>query len=401
MDILISSINLKEKLKDVHRVEIAGISALGNNLFLLLNIWNTEAYKSLLQQIFVFDRHTLRINDKYKISKNLKWNCIYNLNENIYLMSNFSSLYSGAALVLFKENTIITSQLFDKGYATEIHTIQRDQDDSFLISGSWHQCIPCGSHDDYVPVQWQSKVTIGDSGFIDEDIDQSNPKRIVLHIRDSDSNPENYYVLEDYGISKYDNDDVLIWNQGLGHYGAENLQPIHKMVPFFKIQNGKTVRDGVWFSGTDYTNSAEPFFGRISAGGTILSFKNILFNYPEIYKIHNLIPGNDNNCLLIGETLEIGHGTGIFMLFNHFLEGMWQQNIKYLNFSKTGLDLTIQDVPEFHNRYLQIKEIFPQSERLEDLNEIIIIGNTDHFRDRNNGYIWSVKINNVFNTDLK
>ncbi|MEL1253709.1 hypothetical protein AAEO57_07980 [Flavobacterium sp. DGU38] len=404
MDISVSSISLKEKFKDIHHVEIVGVSDSGNALFVLLNIWNTEEYKSLFQQIFVFDKHNLKIRDRYKISKNLKWNCIHGLNENTYLMgSNFSGLYSGAALVLFKGNTILTSQLFEKGYATEIHTIQKGKDESFLVSGNWYQCVMCGSHDDYVPVQWQSKVMIEDSGFIAEDIDQVNPKKIKLHI--PDSNPESYYVLEDYGISKYNVDGTLIWNQSLGYLGSENLKPIYKMAPFFKIQKDKTIQDGVWFSGADDNNSgrslSEPLFGRITAGGTILSFNKLLQNFSHIYKIHTLIPGNDNNCLLIGETLGIGQGTGIFILYNHFSEGVWQQSIKYLNFGKSGLELMIHDAPEFHNRYLQIKEIFPQSKNLEDLNEIIITGNADHLRDRNNGYIWSVRINNVFNTGTK
>ncbi len=375
------------------------VSTFDNNLFVLMNIWITEEYKSIVQRIFVFDRHTLRIKDKYKVSKNLKWNCIYNLNENIYLMgSNFSSLYSGAALILFKENTIITSQVFDKGYSTEIHTIQKEKDGSFLISGSWYQCVPFGGHDDYVPVQWQSKVTITDSGFIDEDIDQSNPKKIKSQIQDSDS--ENYYLTEDYGISKYNNDDVLIWNQGLGQYGAEDLQQIHKMVPFYKTQNGKTIQDGVWFSGSDQTNSgtgfSEPLFGRVTAGGTILSFKSILMNFPQLYKIHSLIPGTDNNCLLIGETLVAGQGNGLFILLNHFSDGIWKQSIKYLNFTKTGFELLIQDAPEFHNRYVQIKDIFPQSQRLEDLKKIIIFGNVSHLRDRDNGYVWTITISDSF-----
>ncbi len=87
---------------------------------------------------------------------------------------------------------------------------------------------------------------------------------------------------------------------------------------------------------------------------------------------------------------------GLFILYNHFTEGIWQQNIQYINFSENGLKFKIQDSPEFHNRYLQIKAICPQSERLEDLEEIIIFGNADHLRDRNNGFIWSVRINNAF-----
>ncbi|GGF21300.1 hypothetical protein [Flavobacterium limi] len=397
LDISVRSINLKRKFKDIHHAEIAGVSASGVDYAVLLNVWKTEEYKSLSQQIIVFNK--LEINKICKFSKNLKWNCIYNLDNGFYLLgSKYSGLYSCAVLALFKENILIYSKLLDKGYSTEIHSIQKDEGDSFLISGSWYQCVPCGSHDDYVPVQWQSKIIIESSGLSDEDIDQSNPKKIAFHIPDSDS--ENYFVTEDYGISKYNNYNELIWNQGLGHFGSENLQPIHKMAPFFKAQNGKTIQDGVWFSGSDQTNSgtgfSEPLFGRVTAGGTILSFKKILLNFSQIYKIHTLIPGIDNNCLLIGETLLVGKGTGIFILFNHFSEGIWHQSIKYLNFDKDGFELMIQDTPEFHNRYLQIKEIFPQSERLEDLEEIIILGNADYFRDRNNGYIWSVRINNPF-----
>lgn len=390
MEISIRSLDLKEKFKDIHHVEIAEVNAFATNYSLLLNIWKTEEYKSLNQQVIVLNK--LEIIAKYKFSKNLKWNCIHNLNNGFYLLgSKFSSLYSGAVLALFKENTIIASQLFAKGYATEIHTIQKDKEDSFLISGSWYQCLPCGSHDDYVPVQWQSQITIESSGF--KDRDQASLKTIKSHIPDSDTESKNYYILEDYGISKYNKDDELIWNQGLGNVGHESLKPIHKIVPFFKTHNGKTVQDGVWFSGADFS---EPLFGRVTGGGTILSFKNILIDFQEIYKIHTLIPGQDNNCLLIGETLIAGKGMGLFILYNHFTEGIWQQNIQYINFSENGLKFKIQDSPEFHNRYLQIKAICPQSERLEDLEEIIIFGNADHLRDRNNGFIWSVRINNAF-----
>lgn len=390
LEISIRSLDLKEKFKDIHHVEIAEVNAFATNYSLLLNIWKTEEYKSLNQQVIVLNK--LEIIAKYKFSKNLKWNCIHNLNNGFYLLgSKFSSLYSGAVLALFKENTIIASQLFAKGYATEIHTIQKDKEDSFLISGSWYQCLPCGSHDDYVPVQWQSQITIESSGF--KDRDQASLKTIKSHIPDSDTESKNYYILEDYGISKYNKDDELIWNQGLGNVGHESLKPIHKIVPFFKTHNGKTVQDGVWFSGADFS---EPLFGRVTGGGTILSFKNILIDFQEIYKIHTLIPGQDNNCLLIGETLIAGKGMGLFILYNHFTEGIWQQNIQYINFSENGLKFKIQDSPEFHNRYLQIKAICPQSERLEDLEEIIIFGNADHLRDRNNGFIWSVRINNAF-----
>lgn len=403
LDISIRSINLKEKFKDIHHVEIAGISSF-NNEYALLNIWYTEEYNSLSQQIIVFDK--LQILNKYKLSKNLKWNCIYKVNDGSYLLgSKFSSLYSGAALVLFKDDTIVMSKIFDKGYATQINSIQRDKDDTILIKGNWHKCVPCGGHDDYFPELWQSKIKIESSGFIEEDLDDSCQNSIKLFVSDSDLNPENYYVLEDFGISKYNNDDVLIWNQGLGYFGSESLQPIHKIAPFFKTQNRETIQDGIWFSGADHTNSdrnlSEPLFGRLTAGGTILSFKKILLKFPEIYKIHTIIPGIDNNCLLIGETLIMGQGNGLFLLYNHFSEGIFQQDIQYINFSKTGLKLTIQDTPEFHNRYLNIKEICPQSERLEDLKEIIIFGNASHLRNRDNGDVWSIKINNDFNNALK
>lgn len=404
LDISIRSINLKEKFKDIHHVEIAGISFFKNEYSAILNIWHTEEYNSLSQQIVVINR--LKIINKYKLSKNLKWNCIYSLNDGSYLLgSKFLSLYSGAVLALFKDNAIVMSKLFDKGYATEIRTIQTNKDDSLLIKGNWYKCVPCGGHDDYFPELWQSKITIENSGLIDEDLEDLYQNLIKSSIPDSDLNPENYYVLEDFGISKYDNNDELIWNQGLGHTGSESLQPLNKIVPFFKTQNGEIIQDGVWFSGADLTDSdrslSEPLFGRITAGGTILSFKSILFNFPEIYKIHNIIPGIDNNCLLIGETLIMGQGNSLCLLYNHFSEGIWQQDIQYINFSKTGLKLVIENKPEFHNRYLHIKEICPQSERLEDLKEIIFFGNASHLRNRDNGNVWAIKINNDFNTSFK
>ncbi|MDR7212092.1 hypothetical protein [Flavobacterium piscis] len=335
LNISIRSINLKEKFKDIHHVEITGISSFDNEYAALLTIWDTEEYKSLFQQIVVFDK--LQIINKYRLSKNLKWNCIYSLNDGSYLLgSKFSSLYSGAALALFKDKTIVMSKKFDTGYATEISTIQADNDGSLLIKGSWYKCVPCGGHDDYFPEPWQRKITIESSGFIEDDLYNSYQNSIRHSIPDSDLNPENYYVLEDFGISKYNNDDQLMWNQGLGHIGSESLQPIHTIVPFFKTQNGETIQDGVWFSGADHTNSdrslSEPLFGRITAGGTIQSFKDLLFNFPEIYKIYTIIPGMDNNCLLIVETLIIGEGSGLCLFYNHFSEGSWQQDITVYQF---------------------------------------------------------------------
>lgn len=404
MDISIKEINLKVRYKDIHHAEIAGINSFDDENAVLLNIWHTEEYKSVSQQIIVFNK--FNIVKKYRLPKNLRWNCIYSLNDGTYLLgSKFSSTHSGAVLALFNGNAIVMSKVFDKGSYTEICTIQRDIDNTVLLKGNWYKCVPCGGHDDYVPELWQSRITTGSSGFIDEDLDESYQSVIKLSIPDSGLNPENYYVLEDFGISKYSNDDKLIWNQGLGHVGHEGLQPLKKIVPFFKTQNGQTIQDGVWFSGADHTHSdrslSEPLFGRITAGGTILSFKNILFDFPSIYKIHTLISGMDNNCLLIAETLIMGQGNGLCLLYNHFTEGVWQQQIKYINFTETDLTLIIQDKPEFYNTYLDIKKICPQNERFEDLKEIIIFGNVSHLRNRDNGNIWSIKINEAFNTSFK
>lgn len=399
MDISITSINLKEKFKDIHHVEITAMSSFDNEHTALLNIWQTEEYKSLSQQIIVVRK--AQIINKYKLSKDLKWNCIYSLNDSSYLLgSKFSSFYSGSVLALFNDIKIKNYKIFDKGYSTEINIIERDIENTILIRGNWYKCVPCGGHDDYVPELWQSRITIEDPDFIDEDVDLSYQSLIKTSVPDSDLNSENYYVLEDFGISKYSNDNKLIWNQGLGHIGQEGLQPLNKIVPFFKTQNGQTIQDGVWFSGTDYTDSdrslSKSSFGRVSAGGTILSFKNLLFNFHEIYKIHTIVPGTDNNCLLIGETLIMGQGSGLFLLYNHFSEGIWQQQIKYLNFIETDLTLIIQDKPKFHNRYLDIKKISPQSERLEDLKEIIIFGNASHLRNRDNGNVWTISISDSF-----
>jgi len=49
LDRSIRSINLKEKIKDIHHIEIAGISSLDKEYVSLLNIWFTEWYNSLPQ----------------------------------------------------------------------------------------------------------------------------------------------------------------------------------------------------------------------------------------------------------------------------------------------------------------------------------------------------------------
>jgi hypothetical protein len=397
LSMLLNTIDLKKKFERSHCVQIVSVTFCDTIYISLLNIWSTDNYQSIQQVVVYFKGDDIVAIYKNICEKGTLWKCIYGIeNGNYWLGSGYSSLNSGAKLALFKEDKLLTSRLFDKGYSTEITKIENGNDEAILIKGNWYECVPAGGHDDFYPEKWNTKIAKDGLDFIDAE----NPilKQSYFPASISDSNSGSFYILESHGISKYSVVGEIIWNQGLGHIGLEGLMPLNKIVPYYKTQNGKTVTDGVWFSGIDYTNSdraiEDPLFGRVTAGGTILSLTSILYDFSEIYKIHAIVPGMDSNCLLIGETLRIGEGTGLFLLQIHFSGGVCSKKVRYLNFNADDLQLSISDNPSFQERYLDIKGVYPQSSSIEDLNEIIIFGNVNHLRNRDNGMIWSIKILN-------
>jgi hypothetical protein len=395
LSILLNTIDLKKKFENPYAVQIVSVTSGEAIYIVLLNIWITDNYQSIEQVVVYFEGNKISAICKDIFEKGTLWKCVYGLENGKYLLgSSYSSINSGAKLGLFKEDQLLTSRIFDKGHCTEITKIESINGGAILINGNWYECVSAGSHDDFYPERWQTKILKDGLDFIEAE----NPvlKQSYFSESISDSNSGDFYVLESHGISKYSAEGERIWNQGLGHFGLEGLMPLNKIAPYYKTQNGITVTDGVWFFGIDYSYADRvlegPMFGRVTAGGTILSFTQILNDFPEIYKIYAIISGKDSNCLLIGETLRIGEGTGLFLLHVHFSNGVFSTDIQYLNWITDDLQLSISDIPSFQERYLDIKGIYPQSSNLEDLNEIIIFGNVNYLRNRDNGMVWSIKM---------
>lgn len=387
--------DLKTKFGNPHQVEIISVTDRDAIYIALLNIWITENFQSIEQVVVRFKGAKIVAIYKDIFEKGTLWKCIYGLeNGSYWLGSDYSSLNSGAKLALFKEDELITSRIFDKGYSTEITKIERSNNHSIIIKGNWYKCHRMGGHDDFYPESWHTKISKEGEDFSDTEnpvLEQSYFSSSIL-----DSNSGGFYILESHGVSKYSVEGKQLWNQGLGSFGLEKMMSLNKIVPYYRTQNNRTVNDGVWFLGIDYTYTERvvksPLFGRVTAGGTLLSFSHILNDFPEIYKIHDIVPGTVSNCLLIGETLRIGEGSGIFLLHVHFSRGVFITNIQYLNCDTSDLQLSISDNPSFQGCYLDIKGVYTQSGNLEDLNEIIIFGNVDHHRNRDNGMVWSIKM---------
>jgi hypothetical protein len=400
LDITIDTLNLKKHFENSHHAAISQVVVDGSTYYVLVNIWENEKFNSQQQQILIIEN--LNIVKSYKLPDTVLWNCMQVVANGSFLLgSSYLNNDLGGILILYQNDRILFSETFDKGYSTEIKSIERgDKNDSYIIHGYWYQPYSVGGHDEFQVNSWLEKIELKHSGFSRLEVTSENHIEEEAKIYELGIDPQYFYKIENYGISKYSTDNKLIWKQGLGQIALEDLQPLNTMAPFFKNSNGKTIQDGVWFSGTDHTDTDRGFskvlFGRITAGGTILSFKNTLSNFPEIYKIHIIVPGNGNNCLLIGETQSMRQGSGLFLLYNYYLEGNYHQQIKYVNFIETDLTLINQDKAEFNNCYLNIKEICPQSERLEDLKEIIIFGNASHLRNRDNGDVWSIAILDSF-----
>lgn len=391
--------NLKEEFGDPHHVEIVSVSYAEDRHMVLLNIWITNEYRSIEQVVaFVNNTHVVA---RYRLDENsdLRWQCVYTLNHrSYYLGSAYSSLYKGAKLALLDRGLLKKAQLFDKGYGTTINRIEASFNKTLLISGDWYKCERAGGHDDYWPVSWC--LVVGEDTFepiVNALTRPLPPKGTFVAQR------EDYYCLEDYGVSKYVDIEGrrLLWNQGLGSIGKEELMPIQQIAPFYTKHKDKPLKaDGVWFAGTDYTHEdrpyARPFLGRVTSKGTILSFAPELEDYPAIRKIHALVAGADSDCLLIGETLEIGKGTGFFFLYLNFSGISWVKNIQYLNFQHSHLLTFMGDLPMFDDCYFETKEIHIQGEHLAELAQIQIFGNLSHGRNRDNGILYSIDIKKLF-----
>lgn len=393
--ILLHITDLKTKFGNPHQVEIVSVTARDAISIALLNIWPTDNFQSIEQVVVRFNGAKIIAIYKDIFEKGTLWKCIYGLeNGNYWLGSDYSSLNLGAKLALFKEGELVTSRIFDKGYYTEITKIESSNYNSIIIKGNWYKCHRMGGHDDFYPENWQTKISKEGQDFLDTE----NPiaKQSCFSSSISDLNSGDFYTLENYGVSKYSKEGKQIWNQGLGSFGQEETMALNKIVPYYRTQNNRTVADGVWFLGIDYRYTGRvvksPLFGRVTAGGTLLSFSHILNDFPEIYEIHAIVPGSVSNCLLIGETLRIGEGTGLFLLHVHFSGGVFNTNIQYLNCNANNLQLYVSDNRSFQGCYLDIKGVYSQSYNLEDLNEIIIFGNVNYLRNRDNGMVWSIKI---------
>ncbi|WP_348799737.1 hypothetical protein [Flavobacterium adhaerens] len=387
--------NLQEVFENSHRVEIMSVTRTDTSCLALLNVWKTDKYASIEQEIVCFDG--IEIVDILAgiTEKETRWQCIYGLeNKKFWIGSTYKDYTNPAKLFLFEKEKLIKSLFFDKGYSTEIINIEPSLDESLLIVGNWYELVKSGSHDDFWPQRWETKITKEGEDYIENE----RPSIYRNYLPDiiSDPTSNTFYAIENYGVSKYTSDEKLLWNQGLGHVQQEGLMPINKMALFYRTQNGEIFSDGVWFSGMDHTiidrSARNPFFGRVTAGGTILSFTHLLNDFPEIHKIHKIISGKDNNCLLIGETLHIGRGKSMFLLYIQYSNGAFAKQIKYLNFCTNDLQLSIGDFPWFEGHYLEVKQIYPNSSHLEDLKEIIIFGNVSHLKNRDKGMVWSVKM---------
>lgn len=399
LTILLQTKDLKERFESAHCVQIVSVTSNSTINMALINVWITDEYKSIEQVVIYFNG--TEIIDVHDIAeKGVRWKCIYGLeNSKYWLGSDYSSLNSGAILALFKDHFRLTSRSFDKGYGTEIIRMDTGNDDAIIIEGNWYKCERAGGHDDFWPQKWVIKISKDGYDFVEKD----NPLFTESYFEDfiTDSGSDTFYFIENYGVSKYTNDGKLLWNQGLGHIKKEYLMALNKMAPYNKTQNGITFADGVWFSGMDTTHSerslGKPILGRVTAAGTILSFEEQLSNFPEIHKIHKIIPGQDSNCLLVCETLHVGKGSGLCLLSIHFSLTVCTMYIKYLNFSTNDLKLSVSDYSWFHERYVEIKEIYSQGSCFEDLKEIIIFGNVNHLRNRDNGMVWSIKTDFINN----
>jgi hypothetical protein len=399
LEIALDTLTLKNHFAGSHHVAVTQVIPEGNSYFVLVNIWETESYNSQKQLILVFKK--LNIVKEYKLPGHVLWNCMQIAEDGSFLLgSKYSDNYSGAVLAFFKNDKVTVSQTIDKGYATEITRIEKENnDDCYAIQGLWYQRYAAGSHDDFYPERWSEKVVLTHSDFVLQGALSVDFRKGNSKILEPGSGPQPYYVIEDYGVSKYSADNVLMWNQAPGNLNLEHLKPVDLIAPYYRVQGGDSIFDGVWFSGSDTTLGVSfppPFLGFVSKSGTIILLHDALENYPEIRKIHAIVSGKKSNCLVVAETLRIGEGSGLCLIYFQLTQGFIRKTIKYINSCEKGVNLVIEDDPKFFDQYLYALSVYPQTDILEDLDEIIIFGEMNHFHNRNNGHVWSVKINKEF-----
>lgn len=396
----VQTTDLKEKFPNAHCVQLVSVAKGTAFCFALVNVWKTDAYKSIEQVVICIQEANIK--DVYSIhnpEKHTRWLCIYALdNSNYWLGSSYSSMHSGATLSLFSKNTLLKSRSYDQGHDSEIIKLEKTKRDDILIEGNWYRCIRAGGHDEFWPEKWEA--TISNEGADIPEENNALRTQDYFPISISDCNSNCFFVIENFGISKYTITGEMLWNKGLGGIGNEKLMPLTYMAPYNTFEKKIASSDGVWFAGLDYKNSdrylGEALFGRITSAGHIFSLSYLFNDYPEVFKIHALVSGNNSNCLLIGETLHVGKGSGLFILHIQYSNNEYSKKIRYLNFSTDDLQLSISNKPVFEERYVDIKGVFPQHSNLEELNEIIILGNVTHLRNRDNGMIWSIQLEDTF-----
>lgn len=366
---------------EAHHVEVVAVSEGEVGHLVLLNVWETDEYKSIRQRLVYMK--ALKIYKEHWLERNAKWTCVHYLEDGKYLMGGYTSDSAPAFLAFFNDGKIEKALFYDKGFSTRIDAIAPAIDGDLLLKGNYWVVYNAGGHDDHYPKPWEQKISKNGD----------NTEGVSLQLSDTyfEEGSGNYYHYQRYEVFKYDPSGKLLWDQDTSITGLEKSSFLRTIAPYFMITEDRTLSDGVWLGGRRTTEDygigrSLPTLFRVTSGGTRLDFSHLFGPYPECSAVLAILPGTNRNCYILGETLIRGEGNGLFLLTLAETPFLEVKGITYFNFQEDSHLPVAEAEPSFSDKYLWVKDVFTNK------NGFTIFLNSSQGRDRDKGSIWEITI---------
>lgn len=388
---IIMELDFKSCCPHAHQVSIESVSKWNKGFLVLLSVWETKEYRSVWQMLAQVTG--LEIIKKYPLDKEIRWRCVHGLEEGKYLLGSYHRESKPAVLSLFQEGKLLKTRYFEKGYATGIRSIERTIDDNILLEGEYYTIEPAGGHDEYYPHGWTHKIT--------KDLEDSagstatqNQVCFESALQNKGKSSVNYFAYDRYMIGKYNNMGELLWEQDTAITGQERSSKLLSLAPYCLSKENAPLTDGIWAGGKREYASHEkgtglsfPTLFRLTSGATLLNFSIYLEAIPHLQSVLSIMPGPDRNCYVLGETLIVGEGNGLFLLHIELTPFVVIKAVRYLNLHGNGLPPTMEEQPSFCGEYHSVSAVYKNEEE----RKFTVFVNTREVY-QSNGKVWSLLV---------
>lgn len=380
-------LELKSCFPEAYTVSIASVCQWEEGYGVLLTIWETDEYSARWNMLIKISGG--EITHKYYFDKEIKWLCAYGLGKGKYLLGSFNRGSKPAILSLFQREKLLKTRYFDKGYATEICSIERTIDNDILVEGEFCTIEPAGGHDEYYAHKWTQKITAN--------LEDSEGTTIVnsqvcyeegMTLGDEEGC---FFTYDQYRVGKYNNAEELLWEQDTAITGEERSSKLLNLAPYHFMREDKLFMDGIWAGGKRNNVRGSgmycPTLFRLSSGGTLLNFSKYLEAIPHLQSVLSIMPGMDKSCYVLGETLVVGEGNGLCMVYVDLAPHVVIKSVRYVNLHESGLPPIIDETPSFCGKFINIVAVYQEVEE----ERFVVFLNTSE-NGRCYGKVWSLSL---------